>query len=319
MISIRLLAVILGLALLLPAPPVAAQRAPRILALEAVVKGRGAVELRWPVSVAAATAFQLAVADAWGARLVLFTETGRGVAGAETTGRFAGGIGWAAAGAVELPAPPLAVVYDGRRYVVALRGRGDLATVAPLRSARLDPDLAPGSLALPEGTLPGALAATGDGGLLVYDAAGSRVLALGAAGRPGVETPISGAPAALAAAPGGGFFAVFAEGARVARFGPGGDVVGEWQVPYAEPVPAWPAGLVVEPSGALLIADRHGGRIVALDAAGRLTGVGSARGWRPGHLLSPAGMTRLPDGRLAVADPGNGRVQVFRTVAPEAR
>ncbi len=302
--------------------PVAAQRTPsRILAAEAVVQGRGDAELRWPVSVAAGSAFQIAVADAYGARLVLFAESGRGVADAAATSGFASGIGWSAAGIVELPAAPLAVVYDGPsaasprgRYVVALRGRGNLATVAPLHSSQGPVQGVPGSLALPEGTVPGALAAAADGRLLVYDAAGSRVLALDGDARPSAGTPVSGRLTALAAAA-GGFFAVFADQARVVRYGPGGRVLGEWQVPGDAPKPAWPDGLVVEPSGGLLIADRHAGRVVALDAAGRLTGVGSARGWQIGRLLSPAGMTRLPDGRLVVADRGNGRVQIFRTVA----
>ena len=84
------------------------------------------------------------------------------------------------------------------------------------------------------------------------------------------------------------------------------------------PVPAWPDGIVIEPGGALLLADRHGHRVVALDAAGRLTGTGSGKGWKPGRLLSPAGMARLADGRLVVADRGNGRVQVFRRLASGA-
>ncbi len=296
-----------------------AQRpAPRFLAHEAVVQGSGDAELRWPVAVAAGSTFQLAVADAYGARLILFTETGRGVADSETAGRFASGIGWAAAGVVELPATPLAVVYDGRRYVVALRGHGDLATIPPPRSARLAPGLEPGSLTLPKGTVPGALAATAGGGLLIYDAASGRVLELDDADRLVADTLVDDRLTSLAAAPGGGFYAAFVEPgrgrqARIVRYGTDGRVAEDWRVPGVGPVPAWPDGLVVEPSG-LLLADRHGGRVLALDGTGRLTGIGSGPGWKPGHLLSPAGMTRLADGRLAVADRGNGRVQIFRSV-----
>ena len=174
-------------------------------------------------------------------------------------------------------------------------------------------------MALPAGTVPGALAAAADGGLLVYDAAASRVLALNDAGQAAAETAVSGRLTALAAAAGGGFYAVFADQARIVRYGTRGELLGDWQVPGEAPVPAWPDGLVVEPSGDLLITDRHAGRVVALDATGRLTGIGSARGWKPGRLLSPAGIARLSDGRLAVADRGNGRVQIFRKVVPEAR
>ncbi len=285
--------------LLLAAAPAAAQRtAPRFLAFDTVLQGSGDAELRWPVSVAAGSALELAVADAYGARLVIFTTAGDGAS------RDGAGTDWTADHVVRLPAPPLAVVHDGHRYAVALRGRGDLTTVSPGATR--------GSLPLPEGTVPGALAAAPDGGLLVYDAAKARVLALDDAGRSVTSTPVTGRLTYLAAAPDDGFYAVFADRARVVRYLPDGRVLGDWQVPGAAPAPVWPDGLVALPSGALLIADRHAGRVVALDAAGRLTGIGSGKGWQPGRLLSPAGMTALPGGRLAVADRGNGRVQVFR-------
>ncbi len=279
-------------------PAAARQAVPRFLAFEAVLQGSGDAELRWPVSVAAGPALEIAVADAFNSRLVIFSAAG----------------GWTAEGVIRLPAVPLAVVHDGRRYVVALRGRSDLVTVDDAST-----EAGPESLPLPAGTVPGALAAAADAGLLVYDAAAGRVLALDDAGRPSAETPVSGSVTALAAAVDGGFYAVFADRARVTRYDPGGRVLGDWQVPGESPVPAWPGGIVVEPTGGLLLTDLHAGRVVALDAAGRLTGVGSAKGWKAGRLLSPAGITRLSDGRLVIADRGNGRVQIFRNVAPEAR
>ncbi len=275
--------------------PAAAQRTtPRFLAFEAVLQGSGDAELRWPVSVAAGPALTIAIADAFNPRLVIFSAAD----------------GWTAERVIPLPAAPLAVVHDGRRYVVALRGRDHLVTVTGTGV-----EAKPENLPLPEGMVPGALAAAPDAGLLVYDAVAGRVLALDGAGRPGSETPVSGNVTALAAAADGGFYAVLADQARVVRYASGGRVLGDWQVPGESPVPAWPGDVVVEPTGGLVLTDRHAGRLVALDVAGRMIGVGSAKGWKPGRLLSPAGITRLPDGRLAVADRGNGRVQIFRTLA----
>ncbi|MCP3956662.1 MAG: hypothetical protein GY719_02300 [bacterium] len=267
----------------------AAQRAPRVLAADSALEGSRAVELRWPVAVAAASSLEIAVADAWGPRLVIFTTAA----------------GSAQTRAVDLPASPLDVAFDGERYVVALRGRGALVTVE-------GPDFEPRSLGLPAGVVPGPLAAAPGGGLLLYDAAGGRVLTLDAAGAQRGETMVAGHLTALVAGAGGGFYAGFAGLAEIRRYGPDGSLLATWTVPGEGPLAAWPSGMVVEPGGDLLIADRHAGRIVVLDAAGRLVGVGSRRGWDAGQLLEPAGMTRLPDGRLAVADQGNGRLQIFR-------
>jgi hypothetical protein len=62
----------------------------------------------------------------------------------------------------------------------------------------------------------------------------------------------------------------------------------------------------------VVVVDRHSGRLLVLDVAGTVIGMGSRQGWEPGLLMFPAGITRLSDGTLAVADEGNGRVQVFR-------
>lgn len=100
----------------------------------------------------------------------------------------------------------------------------------------------------------------------------------------------------------------------VQRFGPDWGPVGRWVLPSEGPVPAWPVGIAVEPSGSLAIVDRHGGRLLVLDATGEPEGAGSRRGWESGLLLFPAGIDRLDNGSLVVADEGNGRVQFFRRV-----
>ena len=106
-IAVRWLCAILwlaaGLSSMVAAPavaqrPVAQRPAPRFLAFETVLQGSGEAELRWPLSVGTGPSLELAVADAYGARLVFFSATGGG---------------WVAAGVTRLPATPVAVVYDG--------------------------------------------------------------------------------------------------------------------------------------------------------------------------------------------------------------
>jgi DNA-binding beta-propeller fold protein YncE len=91
----------------------------------------------------------------------------------------------------------------------------------------------------------------------------------------------------------------------------GGEVEEEWDVPGLTPVPAWPTALAVDSLGNLFVVDRHGGRVVVMDSRGRERGFGGRRGWTEGLLLFPTSIALIPDGRVAVADQGNGRVQVF--------
>ncbi len=286
----------LAVAVVTPPRPLEAQSSaePR-LAWEATLKGDGDGELRWPVAVAPASSVEVAVADAFGPRLVLFT---------------AGAGDWTAKRVIELPATPRAVAHDGRRYLVSLRG-GTLAAFEP-------PDFEARELALPAGTVPAELAPSAGGGVWLHDVAGARILALDAAGNPGLRAPIPDHLTALAAAPGGGFYAAFAAEALVRRYGAGGDLLATWSVPAGGPVPAWPDGLVAEVGGELIVTDRHAGRIIVLDAGGRATVAATRRGWEDGELRSPSELARLPDGRLAVVDHGNGRVQIFRRIETAA-
>jgi hypothetical protein len=100
--------------------------------------------------------------------------------------------------------------------------------------------------------------------------------------------------------------------ASVLHFGANGSLEGTWRLPDHEQTPAWPVGLATEPGGTVLVVDRHAGRLLVVDAGGRVAGLGSRRGWEPGLLLFPSGVVRLPGGLVLVADEGNGRAQVFR-------
>ncbi|MGB5878581.1 MAG: hypothetical protein WBH85_01010, partial [Thermoanaerobaculia bacterium] len=119
---------------------------------------------------------------------------------------------------------------------------------------------------------------------------------------------------ALAATAAGGFLAAVAAQGAVLYFDANGELSATWHLPASGKIPAWPVGLAVEPGGDVVVVDRHAGRLLVLDATGRVVGLGSRKGWEPGLLLYPADLVRLPNGHLLVADEGNGRAQVFRRV-----
>lgn len=260
------------------------------MVFDQVLQVDGDQELRWPVAVASGADQEVAVADVHGSRLVLWRHAGDG---------------WGIVRSVTLPAPPAGVAWDGGRYVVALRGE------AGLMAAEGD-NLALRRLPLPDGGVPGPLAAHPEGGVLVYDYANARVLRLDGEGQVVARTPVEGHVTALAAGAGGGFFTAVPETGEVRRHAAGGAVEETWNVPPDTPVPAWPGGLVVEPGGDVLVADRHAGRILVFEVGGDLSGFGARQGWEPGLLRFPAGLALMPDGRVVVADLGNGRVQIFR-------
>jgi hypothetical protein len=205
-----------------------------------------------------------------------------------------------------LPSSPRAVAYDGGRFAVSVSD-GRLLAVE-------EDDLGVSHIVLPRGALAGALATRSGGGLWVYDTAGAKVLALDGNGTVSGEFPVTGSINALFAAPDGGFYTALPTSAEVRRHGADGKILRTWSVPGRKPVPAWPSGLVAEPGGDVVVVDRHGGRILAFDAAGRLVGVASGRGWGPGELLFPGAIAKFPGGNLIVVDQGNSRVQIFRPV-----
>lgn len=272
------------------APAVSQNLARRLLRYSAVIDGSGERALRWPVDVASGSSDELAVADAWSNRLVLFRRVGAG---------------WSTEREVTLPAAPAAVAYSGGRYVVAVRGAAKLFAVAGSGSSA-----PPQESALPEGILPGRLAASSDGALLLWDSRGRRVVKL----RDGViatQVAIDGAVTALTSDGTGGFWAAMGAVGEVRRFDGTGNLLATWSVPADAPVPAWPSGVAMEPGGRLFVLDGHAHRVVVLDSGGVAVGVGAGRGWEPGQLYYPAGLVRMPNGMLLVGDGGNGRAQLF--------
>lgn len=277
-------------------PPLTAQAPSRFLAFETSLQGEDFGDLRWPIGVAVASTERLGVADAFGKRLVAFVLD-KGAWNVERT--------------VTLPSAPRALAHDGRRYVVSL-SNGKLVSVE-------GDEFNVRGIALPLGTVAGVVAARARGGLLVHDPAGERVLILGEDDAVRGEVAVTSGLKALAASPDGGFYTALPALAEVRRHGPDGAVLRTWTVPKQGAVPAWPSGLFAAPGGDVVVVDRHSGKILAFDAAGRLVGIGAGRGWQPGQLLFPVAIAEFPDGNVLVADQGNSRVQIFRSVEQESR
>lgn len=266
----------------------------RVLDPSGVLDGTKEESLRWPVAVAAGATGELAVADVFGSRLLIFKRIGAG---------------WGIARSLALPEPPAGVAStrDGG-YLVSLRGGARLLEVA---AGGVEPT-APRPARLPDGLRPTAVAVLVDGSWVAWDAAGDRIVRLRGGA---IDLSVDSRGAAVSAFAGdgsGGFWAAFAELGEVAHYDASGRELARLDVPADSPRRAWPSGLAVEPGGRLYVLDRHAGRIVALDGSGTWVGLGARRGNEPGELYYPSGLARLPSGELIVADLGNGRAQLFR-------
>ncbi len=282
-------------AILLPAAMAAmAAEDVRLFAWDAVVDGKDSNAVRTPTGVAAGSDSELAVIDAHGNRMILFGFSGTA---------------WIEKQTVDLPGTPLAVAHDGTRYLVSLReGLGLMAVEGLGHTLRPVP--------LPAGAIAGVVAGIPGGGFLVHDTAGHQVLNLSRDGKVEGGTPVEAGVVGLATARGGGFFASIPAAGEILSYSANGNLSDRWSVPSWEPVPAWPVSMV-SIEGDLIVLDRHGHRLVVFDSKHRFQGTGARRGWEPGQLLFPAAVTAFPDGRIAVADQMNGRLQIYRRIEEE--
>ena len=279
------------------AAPAAGQGAvDTLFAFDEALTGEDPARLRWPTAVAVGGIDEIAVADAAGPALKILRDLG----GAE---------GWVVERSIELPRPAYSLSCGAEAYLVSTREPGILLTVGR-------DDWAPRELALPGRITPGAATCLADGQLVVHDLPAGRLVVLDRGLQIRATVELAEAVSALAAGPGGGFYATLPATGEVRRYGANGEQLSVLAVPGLEPAPAWPVGLIVEDSGQVIVVDRHGGRLLVLETSGRWVGSGSRRGWEPGLLRYPADLARLPDGGVAVADQGNGRVQLFRRLEP---
>jgi len=72
-----------------------------------------------------------------------------------------------------------------------------------------------------------------------------------------------------------------------------------------------PAGITGDSAGRVFVADTFQDLVKAFDEQGALLAVFGGYGTSPGQLRSPAGVAVDPQGRLKVASPNTGRVEVF--------
>lgn len=286
------LALLVTIASIAPGPAAAQGKSAPLFAFEEAVAGDDKLRLRWPTAVAVGGVDEIAVADAAGPALVIFRDRG-------------GADGWVVHVSVELPAPAYSLSCGAERYLVSTRRPGVLHTVGKS-------DYALRELALPEGITPGAATCLADGQLVVHDLASGRLVVLDNALKVRTTVEIAETIATLAPGSSGGFYATLPGAGEVRRYGANGEKLSSLSLPGLGPAPAWPVGLIVEPSGEVVVVDRHGGRILVMETSGRWAGSGSRRGWEPGLLRFPADLAKLPDGRIVIADQGNARIQLFR-------
>jgi DNA-binding beta-propeller fold protein YncE len=94
----------------------------------------------------------------------------------------------------------------------------------------------------------------------------------------------------------------------VLAFGPDGDLLGLIGGPD---VLVAPAAISVEADGTVNVADAGSDEVVRFDAGGKAIGRFGGSGSEPGSMWWPAGIGRDGQGRLAVLDYGNHRIQLF--------
>ncbi len=115
-------------------------------------------------------------------------------------------------------------------------------------------------------------------------------------------------PVSVAVDSGNAIHIVESSAHRVRTFDRQGNQVAEWS-PSSDPL-VFPHGIAIAPNGLRFISDTGNHRIVVVDATGkRLRTIGKLGG-SPGEFHTPMGLSATGD-RLAVADRGNRRVQIF--------
>jgi Mg-chelatase subunit ChlD/sugar lactone lactonase YvrE len=93
--------------------------------------------------------------------------------------------------------------------------------------------------------------------------------------------------------------------ARVQVFDSSGRFVATW------PGLGRPWGVAAGTDGLIYVSDQGANRIFQFDAAGNRLNTYGRPGVGPGELQAPQGLDVWPDGRMAIADSGNGRVQIW--------
>lgn len=283
---------LLGVAALLALVIDVASGATPRLVFEAVVRGEVEEQaLRWPIAIASAAPDEIVVAEVARPRLVVFHRDEEGE--------------WRVERSIPVEGTPAAVAGAGEQYLVATRGPSALFLLH-----RDDWTLR--RIALSRDSRPGALAGLRDGGFLVHDPGTGQIVSLDASGATSGRIPAPAPMIALAASPDGGFYAADAIGGRVTQHRPDGTERAAWSLSNDGPRPPFPGALALSDNGDPIVLDRHTARLVRLAPGGRVESLGGGRGREPGRLFYPRGIAALGGDRFAIADLGNGRVQIVR-------
>jgi len=270
---------------------VAVSATPRLV-FETVLRGEGEVALRWPIAIASAAPDGIVVAEIAPPSLVVFRlEQDE----------------WQVARSIPLTGTSAAIAgaRAGEQYLVATRGPGALFLLDRVKWTLR-------SIALPSGSRPGAVAGLRDGGFLVHDVGNGQIISLAASGAVSGRTPAPARMVALAAAPDGGFYTVDAVGGRIIHHGPDGTERAAWTLRGDGPRSPFPCALALRGNGEPMALDRHTARLLRLVPGGRVESLGGGRGQMPGRFFYPRGIAALGNERFAIADLGNGRIQIVR-------
>lgn len=258
--------------------------------------------LKQPEGVAYDGKSLVVVADTGNARLVEYTFTGDGITVL------------AEIALPQLPYPirvqvdPKGMIYalDGKsRRIVRISPSGEFKGYVEPREADSSVTVAPRSFRIDR-----------TGIMYVLDVLSARVLALDPDGKiiRAIDFPKeAGFFSDLAVDESGTLFLVDSVGRRVFS-APRDSAAISPLSPVLREEANFPTSIAADARGNLLVVDQNGGGIVVLGRDGAFRGRQLGMGWKEGLLRYPSQICVGADGNVFVADRGNNRVQVFRSI-----
>lgn len=165
----------------------------------------------------------------------------------------------------------------------------------------------------PQAVAPVAFKLAASGGMVLLDAAATRVLVLDASGTAVRKLPLpKGEFADLAVDAAGVIYLVDSIGAIPYAAEPAADAFKPLGTGMRD-VLVFPASLFATQRGVLLVADKYGHGLVTIGTDGSFQGRQLDLGHHEGYLSYPSAVCMNGAGDVYVADRGNNRVQVFAT------
>ena len=181
----------------------------------------------------------------------------------------------------------------------------------------------PGEFVNPYGIAIGA-----DGRIFIADRGNNRVQILSPTGEPIGAWGAAGkdpgqflAPEGITLDPSGNVYVGEYGNNRLQKLGPTGNPIASWGAPGGRGGAGpgefnWPVGLVIEPSGCVVLADWGNDRIQRISGTGAPISQWGRKGTLAGEFGNPNGVAIDPAGRIWVTEYSNCRVQVL---SPEGR